>query len=157
MTRRARVLGGVVFKCHEPGHWLGADGRLAILHLCRWSKWSEWHVFRTQPGKVPRRPFESAAFWGWHDLSYVSTLAELDAVVGDLRDRSRAMLPRLLPNETVVRRRHELRLVTGVHPDGDGVGAVLDVENYPPTLFDQWSTYGCSVVEDELLLPWPKR
>ncbi len=155
-ARRTRILGGLVFTCHEPGHWLGAGGRLAILHLMRWTRWSEWHLFRTRPGKVPRDPFGSVEFWGWDDLTYVLTLGELDKAVGDLRARSRAMLPRLRANETIVRHGRELRLVTGVHPDGDGDGAVLDVENYPPTLLDQWSTYGCSIDENPIV-PWPKK
>lgn len=153
---KTRHLGGLVFTCHEPGCWLGAEGRLALLHMMQGTKWGEWHLFRTRPGKVPRDPFASVEFWGWDELTYTLTMFEMDKTVHDLRERSRAMLPHLEPEKTIVRCGKELRLVTAVHPDGDDIGAILDVESSYSSLAedDQWSTYGC-VIED-LPASWPK-
>jgi hypothetical protein len=159
VKRRTRLLGGLTFECYEPGHWLGAEGRLALLHLMQGTTLSEWHLFRTRPGMLPRKPFAAgAAFWGWHDLSYTLTMGEMDKIVRDLREKSRAMLPRLRSGETVVRCGKDWRLVIAVHPDGDGDGAVLDVEAEDGSLLrdEQWSTYGC-LVEERLPVPWPKR
>lgn len=156
---KTRMLGGLTFECREPGHWLGAEGRLALLHLMQGTQLSEWHLFRTRPGKIPRKPFEAgAAFWGWDDLTYAITMGEIDERLRELRARSQAMLPRLRPDETIVRCGQSFRLVTAVHPDGDGVGAILDVETEPGPLArtEQWSTYGC-VIEEHPLVPWPKR
>lgn len=156
--QQTRRLGDLVWTSHGPGHWLAADGRLTLIHMMRDTTLSEWHLFRTRPGLVPKKPFVDVAFWGWHNLTYALTMGEIDKQVRELRAHSQAMLPRLRVNETVVRCRRDWRLVVGVRPDGDGVGAILDVESAESVygiIEEQWSTYGCRI-EDKLPCPWPK-
>ena len=152
---RTRHLGGLVFTSHGPGQWIGADGRLALLHMMQGTTLSEWHLFRTRPGNVPADPFADPAFWSWDDLSYTLTMGEMNKWIRVLRDRSAALLPRLREGQTIVRCASKLRLVTKIHPDGDGVGAVLDVEAPKGSieLDEQWSTYGCEI--EDLPASWP--
>ena len=56
-----RNIGGVWFRCLTPGNWLSEDGTLAALHMCAWSRDSQWELYLTQLAKgavrrIPRDP-----------------------------------------------------------------------------------------------------
>lgn len=55
---KRRNIGGVWFRCLTPGNWLSEDGTMAAMHMCAWSRDSQWELYLTQlaKGEVRRTP-----------------------------------------------------------------------------------------------------
>jgi hypothetical protein len=150
--RLRKQLGGTTFESFSGGHWVSLDRIFAVVSLFKGMTIAEWGVFRCDPFKPfpPSEPFDDHDNfdWSWEELDYRLTMDEAGKSLGQLRDKSRTLLPRLVPNETMLKSGRSIRLVREITPDAD-CGAILRMQGADP--MDQiefWSTYDCQIVDD---------
>ena len=156
--RRAkrRHLGGTVFECLYPGHWISQERVFAIVHMMVGTMHDSWELFRIEPdaaAKWPKNPADvfDRIDWSWEDLGYHITMGEVGNECGEMRQHSAVMLPRIIVDKTVVVSGQKVRLVRGIQRDTD-CGAILRVQG--GSRMEQvefWSTYGCHIAEERYM------